>query len=295
MRLLWHPWRVSVRRWVAFIVSVSLVAAAGCSSDAPQSTPSVTERAEALSLIPDGPPVLTVGSFDWNHPAIRLPTDFHTTVLYGDGTLIRFFLQTRTRMAYATTSIPTEQVEAILRLADAAGLGDGVALPNEPSPVEVVDGGWTVITRRSANGTGRVIVDQLGSDNDQSSDRRTTLAELVSALPLGDVDTWPTMQIERWAVESAGPLPDLATDSWPWPDLDPGTLDWKFNDAGVRCAIVTRPDWEFTSDEAATLAGVFRRPLLPSERSCDDVFSWRATLAVHEDVSTPDGLSPPSV
>lgn len=239
--------------------------------------------------------MLTVGSFDWNHPAIRLPTDFHATVLYGDGTLIQFFLQTRTRMAYATTSIPVAQVEAILSMADATGLGDGMALPSEPSPVEVVDGGWTVITRRSANGTGRVIVDQLGSDNDQSSDRRTTLAALVSALPLGDVDTWPKVQIERWAIESAGPLPTIATDSWPWPDLDPGALDWSFNDAGVRCAIVTRLNWEYTSDEAATIAAIFRRPLLPSERSCDDVFSWRTALDLHQDLTAPDGLSPPSV
>ena len=188
-----------------------------------------------------------------------------------------------------------------LDAADRAGLGDGTVLPVEPSPDEVMDGGWTIVTRRSDQGVGQVIADQLGTEGlPAASQRRADLAELVGQIPLPEVGSWHEVPIDRWAVESAQPLEQLASVEWPWPELDPNGLKWEFNKAGVRCAIVTVADgnWPYAYEEAMNLSGaltsgIFRRPLLPHESSCDDVFAWRDALGLGSKmILTPAGLQP---
>jgi len=271
------------------VSGVLCVGVVGCGTeptdDAAATPDSLVFATHTSSAIPEGAePVLTVGQFDWFHPAIWLPLDLHRIVLYPDGTLIRIEVPTRTRLAMFATSLPPETVVALLALADRAGLGDGVALPAEPSPDEIVDGGWTIVTRRSDQGIGQVIADQLGTEGIPSaSERRTALAELLQLLPRRD-GSWREIPIERWAIQSGPPLRDLASTAWPWPELDPDTLTWTIDDAGRRCAIVTDPDWPYgdegpsSSQEPRTV--LYRRPLLPHEVTCDVVLAWGDALAL---------------
>ncbi|MDP2293699.1 MAG: hypothetical protein Q8M22_21165 [Actinomycetota bacterium] len=274
--------------WRLLVSGVLCVGVVGCGTeptdDAAATPDSLASASQTSNAIPEGAePVLTVGQFDWFHPALWLPRDLHRVVLYPDGTLIRIEIPTSTRLAMFTTSLPPEIVAALLELADRAGLGDGVALPAEPSPHEVVDGGWTIVTRRSDRGIGQVIADQLGTEGiPAASERRTALAELLQLIPMRD-ESWLEVPIERWAIQSGPPLRELTSTAWPWPDLDPDNLVWTVDDAGLRCAIVTDPDWPFTanegpSQEPTTL--LYRRPLLPHEVTCDVVLAWRDALAL---------------
>ena len=125
--------------------------------------------------------------------------------------------------------------------------------------------------------------------------RRSALAELLGMVLKRDEGAWQESPIERWVIESAQPLPDLTAVEWPWPDLDSSGLAWEYNPSGVRCAIVTMPHWEYTYEEASNYSGalgsgIFRRPLLPGESACDDVFAWRAVLGFDDGmlVAPPD-------
>jgi len=43
----------------------------------------------------------------------------------------------------------------------------------------------------------------------------------------------------------------------------------------------------------ALTSGIFRRPLLPNESSCDDVFAWRDALGLdNEMIGSPAGSQP---
>ena len=155
-----------------------------------------------------------------------------------------------------------------------------------------------VFTRRSDHGVGRVLVDQVGEDGPASNSRRGTLAELVGMVPRRDEGVWQEIPIERWVVESAQPLTDLTAVDWPWPEVDSSGLVWEYNSAGVRCTIVSKPNWEYTYEEAsnhwgALTSGMFRRPLLPAESGCDDVFAWREVLGLADSmfVALPDHQS----
>lgn len=284
---------------MVFVVAVGI---SGCGGDA-SSTGDTVGGTSVLTMpqpsVPSGTaPVLTVGQFDWSHPANWVPRDLHDIALYADGTLVRVDAYSPNSVSLIETTLPAEQVEEILRAADAAGLGTATALPTEPSPSEIIDGGWTIVTRRIDSGIGTVIADQLCTDRDApGSPRREQLCELLDLIPRRNQGGWREVPIQTWAVESAGPLPDLSSVPWPWSDLDAASLEWDFNDAGVRCAIVTDPDWPYTPDELsnypALLDGVFRRPLLPHESTCTDVFSWRTTLAMTEAMTLwPASLTP---
>jgi hypothetical protein len=120
---------------------------------------------------------------------------------------------------------------------------------------------------------------------------------LSELLPGTDVSTWQTVPIERWAIESASPLDDLSTVPWPWPDIDPAGLDWQISDSGIRCAVIEDDDWPYPESEAydfqALTSGIFRRPLLPHETTCDDVFSWRTALDMANSMFIkPEGVPP---
>lgn len=292
---------MSVGRWGLSLLGL-VVLASGCRTDSDGSSSTNTSASgqptkSSLSPIPEGDqPLLTIGIFDWNHPAIWLPRDLHQIVLYPDGTLTRIETQTPTRLTLYSTTLSAMQVDALLAAADRAGLGDGMVLPPEPSPHEVVDGAWTIFTRRSEQGVGQVLVDQVGEEDGQASNsRRSALAELLGMVPKRDEGAWQESPIERWVIESAQPLPDLTAVEWPWPDLDSSGLAWEYNPSGVRCAIVTMPHWEYTYEEASNYSGalgsgIFRRPLLPGESACDDVFAWRAVLGFDDGmlVAPPD-------
>ena len=284
-------------------VAVALMAGA-CDGDSASSSATSVDGSVPVSTLarPDVPsgsgPVLTVGQFDWFHPVNWLPRDLHSFALYPDGTLIFVDGSTTNNVSLIETSLTTAQVEEILRVADSAGLGNATALPTEQSPREMMDGGWTIVTRRSEGGIGTVITDQLCSDQDTpGSPRRSELCALIRLLPARGEDEWQDVPIERWAIESAQPLPDLASTVWPWPDVMPDDLSWQFNDEGVRCAIVNDPDWPYepeeTSNYPALTDGIFRRPLLPHESTCTEVFAWRTTLGMNDAMRlSPPGLSP---
>lgn len=281
--------RVSVGRlgvWLLGLVVLTSACEAGSVGSSSNDIAAAGRHSESsLSPIPGGDQaLLTIGMFGWDHPAIWLPRDLHTIVLYPDGTLTRIETRTSTSLAMYSTTLSAMQVDGLLAAADRAGLGDGLVLPTEPSPHEVIDGGWTVFTRRSDHGVGRVLVDQVGAEDGKASNaRRGTLAELVGMVPQRDEGVWQETPIERWVVESAQPLTDLTAVDWPWPEVDSSGLAWEYNSAGVRCTIVTKPNWEYTYEEAsnnsgALTSGMFRRPLLPGESGCDDVFAWREVL-----------------
>jgi hypothetical protein len=248
-------------------------------------------------LVPSGnAPVLTTGMFAWSAPQNWLPRDLPSVAVYPDGTVIRVDDTTQGSVSLVEMSFTPAEVEEILRVADSAGLGSATALPSEPSPIAIEDGGWSIITRRSDAGVGTAIVDQPCVDRDApASERRGRLCALVGLVGVAYEREGRTLPIERWVIESAGPLPDLASTPWPWSDLDPNSLQREFNAGGVRCAIVdgTYPPYTYeeSSNGPALIDGIFRRPLLPHESTCADVFAWRAALGME----TAMYISPPSL
>lgn len=240
-------------------------------------------------------PLITLGSFPWAIPVINWPIDAHVIVLYADGRVIwlREPPDSTGEVWAEQGRLTLQQVEALAELAAEAGLDEPGVQPSEPLPESMVgaimDGGYSMLTFRTASGVGVAAVDQPGSSDGaaDATGRRLQLEELSSAVwrsvRPASVETEP-LPLTRWAVQSAGPMRTLDAERWPWDDLDPGSLDWSFNEFGVRCAILDRDSWPYDVDERgdwdARVSGIYRRPLMPHEQGCDDVFAWREELGI---------------
>lgn len=248
-----------------------------------------TSLPSSTSTVPTAPPfdrsdphpVLTIGQFAWAIPEIWLTRDVHTLAVYPSGNVVRLSYQDG-RWTLLSTHVADAQVEAWVSLVDQAGLSAPGALPAEPSPSEIVDGSYHVFTRRVDEGIAFIAVDQTCVEGDVG--RRALMCELLHSIPQPHLGAWSEVPVERWAIQSHRPLPSLEPGEWPWSHLHPATLEWEFNDAGLQCAIVTDADWPYSWDEAMGYpdreANVFRRPLLPHEQTCADVFEWRSALEV---------------
>ena len=296
--------RVAMARPVGLAVATSILLAS-CTGQStvdstrvkPESTwEPVSTGPRESSLDEDDPrPLLTIGEFAWSVTDIWLPRDVHTVVVYPDGRIIRLSFLDGANMRMFTAKASAGDVGAWMSLTDEAGLDAPGVLPAESSPLQVVDGGYAVVTRRSNDGLARIAVDQACVGGGVG--RRDVVCRLLMSMPPLDEAEWTEVVIDRWAIESARPLPSLDSIDWPWPDLDPASLSWDFNDAGVRCVVIDDTDWPYGSSETQDYLsldeGVFRRPLLPHERSCVDVFDWRSALGYDTNIPLrPDGLSP---
>ncbi len=237
-------------------------------------------------------PVLTIGLFEWAIPRVWWPRDLHRTAVYANGDVVHIEADSDLDVVMLRTNVDASRLRAWLDLADTAGLTAPGRLPPEtlPDPGSVVDGAFAVVTRRHGDELAVVAIDQPGVGV-TGGERRAVLDALLLAIRR-DAPEPVAQPVERWAVETTGPTPDLATLTWPWPELDPRSLPWTTSAGGIRCAIVTRAGWPYTTTEAADLgaltSGIFRRPLLPHETSCADVFAWRDLLGLGETVSLVD-------
>ena len=284
----------------ASLVAIVIVTAcaAGVSSNSMPPRDPVPTTATPTSIAADPRPVLTISGFAWNHPTFWWPRDLDQFAAYPSGALVSFEYTADQRLSMRSSTVDIETLNAWLDLADAAGLTTVGQLPAEQSPVGIIDGGYDVVTRRTAVGVGVIAIDQPEFTDAGATRRRGLLTQLIGEALGASRQSSTTVPVERWAIESAGPLASVDEHTWPWPDVDPSALSWSFNDAGVRCAIVVDDDWPYSVDEAndytALVSGVFRRPLLPHELTCQDVFERREELGDADSIPrSPPGLPVP--
>ena len=268
---------------VVVVVSIASCDGIGDSTAPTTSMPALTASTTTLFDPHDSQPIITVGSFAWFIPDLMWARDLHRLVVYPSGEVLRYEFDATQRITVQRWSVPAGEVEGWVRLADSAGLADQGVDAAESDTSGMIDGGYAIVTRRLEEGFGLVAIDQPAPvDEGDVTARRQQLSDLIEQVYLSTPPDAVADPVGRWAIESARPMADLDPTMWPWPDVDPAGLVWSFNGEGVRCTTFEVGDWPYSESEMYDMNsltdGIFRRPLLPHETSCADVFAWRDAL-----------------